>query len=60
MQNHWLNRAAYYRCRFPEEYALANEVSHATNVYLREDRIVPRLDEWLGRFFEPERLDPGT
>jgi site-specific DNA recombinase len=32
-------------------------VNHPANVYLREDRIVPPLDEWLGRLFEPERLD---
>jgi hypothetical protein len=57
MQSHWINRAAYYRCRFPEEYALANKVSHPSNVYLREDQVVPRLDEWLGRLFEPEHLD---
>ncbi len=57
MQAHWINSAAYYRCRFPEEYALANKVSHPRNVYLREDHIVPRLDQWLGRLFEPERID---
>ena len=57
MQSHWINRAAYYRCRFPEEYALANKVTHPANVYPREDRIVPRLDEWLGKLFEPQRLD---
>jgi site-specific DNA recombinase len=56
MQSHWINRAAYYRCRFPEEYALANKVTHPANVYLREDRIVPRLDEWLSKLFEPGHL----
>ena len=56
MQSHWINRAAYYRCRFPEEYALANKVIHPANVYLREDRIVPRLDEWLSKLFEPGHL----
>jgi hypothetical protein len=45
MSSHWVNKAAYYRCRFPEEYALANKVSHPLNVYIREDRIVPRLDQ---------------
>jgi site-specific DNA recombinase len=57
MQAHWLNSAAYYRCRFPQEYALANKLTHPRNVYLREDRIVPCLDRWLARLFEPERIE---
>jgi DNA invertase Pin-like site-specific DNA recombinase len=57
MQAHWLNGAAYYRCRFPQEYALANKMSHPRNVYLREDQIVPALDRWLGRLFDPESID---
>jgi site-specific DNA recombinase len=57
MQAHWLNGVAYYRCRFPQEYALANKVSHPRNVYLREDQIVPALDRWLARLFDPERID---
>jgi len=35
MQSHWVNGAAYYRCRFPAEYALANRVKHPLNVNLR-------------------------
>ncbi|MBC6458471.1 zinc ribbon domain-containing protein [Actinomadura sp. HBU206391] len=47
--------AAYYRCRFPEEYALANRVHHPRNVYLREDALLPALDRWVGRNFAPHR-----
>jgi site-specific DNA recombinase len=57
MSSHWVNKAAYYRCRFPEEYALANKVSHPLNVYIREDRIVPRLDQWLANLFEPGHIE---
>ena len=57
MSSHWVNKAAYYRCRFPEEYALANKVTHPLNVYIREDRIVPRLDQWLAGLFEPEHIE---
>jgi site-specific DNA recombinase len=57
MQAHWLKTGAYYRCRFPQEYALANKVSHPRNVYLREDQVVPRLDEWLTRLFKPENIE---
>lgn len=47
----------YYRCRFPEEYALANRVHHPRNVYLRESWITPALDNWLAKVFLPHRLD---
>lgn len=57
MNSHWVNTAAYYRCRFPEEYALANKVSHPLNVYIREDCVVPPLDQWLARLFDPEHIE---
>jgi site-specific DNA recombinase len=47
----------YYRCRFPEEYALANRVPHPRNVYLRESWITAPLDDWLTTVFLPHRLD---
>jgi site-specific DNA recombinase len=48
---------AHYRCRYPTEYALANEIDHPRTVYVREDVIVPALDSWLARIFDPEHLD---
>lgn len=48
---------AYYRCRFPEECALANRVHHARNIYLRESWITAPLDNWLATVFLPHRLD---
>jgi len=36
MRGQRINQAAYYRCRFPAEYALANEISHPRNVYVRQ------------------------
>jgi site-specific DNA recombinase len=56
MQAHWANDAAYYRCRFPAEYALANKVDHPRNVFVRERDVVPELDAWLAREFAPHRL----
>ena len=35
MSGKWNNGQAYYLCRFPTEYALANRVSHPKNVYLK-------------------------
>ncbi|MFD9224356.1 recombinase family protein [Streptomyces sp. NPDC060064] len=57
MQGHWAHDEAYYRCRFPEEYALANHIQHPRNVYLRETWILPPLDDWLSKVFLPHRLD---
>jgi DNA invertase Pin-like site-specific DNA recombinase len=59
MQGHWANDAPYYRCRFPSEYALANRVRHPLNVTLRQDAVLPPLDEWLAGKFGPRHL-PDT
>jgi site-specific DNA recombinase len=53
MQGNWNNDQAYYRCRFPAEYALANRVEHPRVGYLRETAILPHLDEWLADALAP-------
>lgn len=55
MEGSWNNGEPYYRCRFGEEYALANHVQHPRNVYLREAAVLPRMDTWLGKYFAPHR-----
>lgn len=57
MQGNWNHDEAYYRCRFPAEYALANRIEHPKTIYVREAEIIPRLDEWLALLFEPGQLD---
>jgi site-specific DNA recombinase len=57
MQAHWSNNTAQYRCRYPSEYAASRSLEHPLNVYLREDRVLPRLDSWLGSLFAPEHRD---
>ncbi|MFF4951241.1 recombinase family protein [Streptomyces chattanoogensis] len=57
MQAQWSHHDAYYRCRFPEEYALANRIAHPRNVYLRAKWISPPLDDWLMKVFQPHCLD---
>ena len=59
MQGSWNNGAAYYRCVFLSQYAAKNKISHPRSVYLREDQILPRLDDWLTTKFGPGRL-PAT
>ncbi|WP_280719212.1 hypothetical protein [Kitasatospora sp. MAP5-34] len=57
MESHWAHDEAYYRCRFPEQYALANRIEHPRNVYLREKDILGPLDHWLAKIFAPHRID---
>lgn len=57
MQGQWLREMPYYRCRFPDEYANANRLAHPRNVYLREDQLVPPLDEWLLTALAPPHLE---
>ena len=56
MQGQWTRDQAYYRCRYPREYALANTIEHPPNVYLLESAVMPALDGWLAGLFEPEAL----
>ncbi|WP_337588129.1 zinc ribbon domain-containing protein [Salinispora pacifica] len=57
MQGQYNHGDAYYRCRFPQEYALANHLPHPRNVYLREDALTDPLDTWLASAFAPQRLE---
>jgi site-specific DNA recombinase len=59
LQGSWNNGKPHYRCVFPEQYALANQLQHPRSIYVREELIVPALDRWLARAFSPSRL-PDT
>jgi site-specific DNA recombinase len=56
MSGKWNHGQAYYQCRFPAEYALANRVSHPKNVYLKEADVLGRVDDWLAELFAPDGL----
>ncbi len=56
MQGNWNNKQAYCRCRFPQEYALVNEIDHPKVVYLREAEIAEPIDEWLLTAFGPAQV----
>jgi site-specific DNA recombinase len=56
MQRHWTNAAPYYRCSYPNEYGLANQLANPRNVTLRQDAILRPLDSWLSRKFGPRHL----
>ena len=53
MQAQHAHGVAYYRCRFPQEYALANKVDHPRNVILREELRIRPLDTRLAGEFAP-------
>lgn len=56
MQGQRSNGEAYYRCRYAQEYALANKIHHPRNIYLRERDLVGPLDTALARAFAPHRI----
>ncbi|MEU8108407.1 recombinase family protein [Nonomuraea muscovyensis] len=57
MKGNWNNQQAYYRCRFPAQYAITNDLDHPKVVYLRESEILDEVDGWLGTAFGPDRLE---
>jgi DNA invertase Pin-like site-specific DNA recombinase len=57
MSGKWNNGRAYYLCRFPAEYALANKVDHPKNVYLREADVLSHVDGWLAELFGSAGID---
>jgi hypothetical protein len=57
MQGQYSHGVAYYRCRYPDQYALAHGIEHPRNVYLREDILIAPLDEWLTASFATDRRD---
>ncbi|WP_409497215.1 recombinase family protein [Amycolatopsis sp. cmx-11-12] len=57
MQGNWNHNMAHYRCRFPNEYAIANKIDHPLTVYVRENAILDQLDRWLAEVFRPERVE---
>jgi site-specific DNA recombinase len=56
MQGQKSRQDLYYRCRFPDEYALANKIWHPRNLYLSERDLVRPVDAWIGRVCAPHRL----
>ena len=57
LQGQWIRGEAYYRCRYPAEYAAASDSQHPKSVYLREIDLVGRLDHWLAELFSSANLD---
>ena len=56
MQATWNHGVAYYRCKYPAEYAIAED-QHAKTIYVREANLVPGLDRWIATLFDDDHLD---
>jgi site-specific DNA recombinase len=57
MQGTWNHDRAHYRCRYPSEYAVANQIDHPLSVYLREDQLTGQVDTWLAEIFHPDHVE---
>jgi site-specific DNA recombinase len=55
MQGQHSHGVAYYRCRYPQEYALTNKINHPRNVIMREEILIRPLDTWLVQEFGPRQ-----
>lgn len=56
MQGQWNHGRAYYRCRYPLDYAV-DEHEHPRSVYVREAAITEGPDPWLASLFDDDRID---
>lgn len=56
MTGQWNHGRAYYRCRFTNDYGV-DPATHPSNVYVKEDAVVPGLDGWLAGLFDDEHVD---
>jgi hypothetical protein len=56
MQGQQRREQLFYRCRYPNEYGLANKVEHPRNVYLAERDLLGPLDKWLCTCLAPHRV----
>jgi site-specific DNA recombinase len=57
MAGSWNNGRAHYRCNLKTADTQLARSGHAQAIYVREDKIVDRLDRWLGDLFTPTRKD---
>jgi site-specific DNA recombinase len=57
LQGQWVRGEAYYRCRYPTEYAHSAHLDHPVHVYLRETDLVAKLDTCLARLVSPANIE---
>lgn len=56
MQGHWSHGRAYYHCKFTEDYPDGDR-AHPRNIYVKEEALLPGLDEWLAELVDDDHID---
>jgi site-specific DNA recombinase len=60
MAGSWNNGRAHYRCKLTTADTQLAHSGHAPSIYVREDKILDRLDHWLADLFTPARRTPPS
>ena len=56
MEGSWNHDRPYYRCQV-DRNDQDDHNEHSATIYVREDALLPGLDEWLGELFDTDHLD---
>ena len=56
MEGSWNHNRPYYRCQSHQNDQVDRN-GHSATIYVREETLLPGLDEWLGELFDTEHLD---
>ncbi|NOY56438.1 MAG: recombinase family protein [Actinobacteria bacterium] len=56
MEGAWNHDRPYYRCQVHRDDK-AHRNGHSATIYVREEALLPGLDEWLGELFDAHHLD---
>lgn len=55
LQGNMVRGHALYRCKASPDYPVRIN-NHPASLSVREDRLLPHIDSWLGKMFAPERI----
>jgi site-specific DNA recombinase len=55
LQGNLVRGHAFYRCKVSGDYPVAMH-DHPRSLAVREDRLLPHIDAWLGELFAPDRI----
>jgi site-specific DNA recombinase len=56
MEGSWNNGKPYYRCQIHRDDPV-DRADHPPTIYLKEEAILPQVDEWLAELFDDEHLE---
>jgi DNA invertase Pin-like site-specific DNA recombinase len=56
MEGSWNNAKPYYRCQIHRDDPV-DRAGHPPTIYMKEEAILPQVDEWLAELFDDDHLD---